>query len=233
MSAEWGELDERAWRLYSGAHRLLLRLAGQVPDELIARVRAMLARGELSYLPDTVTMAAVAGGVALTAEEVAVLREMLAALGADGEPAGADAVAVTTGTPATDHVFSPDAARPARVPAGLDLTDGVPGEFADLEDELFDLTDHLVVDALSEHAGVAEVRRAWRAGLSGPRRVYLAEVDPGVPAWELALEAQDELLEMGEHDPQVEVYWTGDDLPSYHRSAHASAILLWRRPDPA
>lgn len=227
MRVDWAELDERAWRLYSGAHRLLLRLAGQVPDELITRARTMLARGDLSYVPDTVTMAAVENEVALTAEEVAVLREMLAALGGDGDPTGADAVAITTVTPATGHGFSPDAAH------GLDLTDGVPGEFADLEDELFDLTDHLVADALSERAGVVEVRRAWRADPGGPRRVYLAEVDPGVPAWELTLEAQAELLEMDEPDPQVEVYWTGDALPPYHRSAHAAATVLWRRRDPA
>ena len=150
------ELDERAWRLYSGAHRLLLRLAGQVPDELITRARTMLARGDLSYVPDTVTMAAVENEVALTAEEVAVLREMLAALGGDGDPTGADAVAITTVTPATGHGFSPDAAH------GLDLTDGVPGEFADLEDELFDLTDHLVADALP-----ASAPASWRSGVPG------------------------------------------------------------------
>ncbi len=51
-------------------------------------------------------------------------------------------------------------------------------------------------------------------------------MDPGVPAWELTLEAQAELLEMDEPDPQVEVYWTGDALPPYHRSAHPAATAL-------
>ncbi len=93
---------------------LLLRLAGQVPDELITRARTMLARGDLSYVPDTVTLAAVENEVALTAEEVAVLREMLAALGGDGDPTGADAVAITTVTPATGHGFSPGRGARAR-----------------------------------------------------------------------------------------------------------------------
>ncbi|MFC7649922.1 hypothetical protein ACFQX6_63495 [Streptosporangium lutulentum] len=86
-----------------------------------------------------------------------------------------------------------------------------------------------MVDALSEHAGVVAVRRAWRDGSEGARRVYLMEVDPGIPAWGPTLEAQIEASQMGESDPQVEVYWTGDDLPPYHRAAIEAAAFLWRR----
>lgn len=229
MSAGWAGLDDQAWRLYGGVHRLLLRLAGRLPDELITRARTMLATGDLAYLPETVTLAAAEGGVPLTAEDVEALREMFAALGLEGEPTGADDITITTAVPATGHVFSPDWMSPPRVPAGLDLTGGVPGELADLEGDLLDLADHLVVDALSEHTGVAAVRRAWREGPEGVRRVYLVEVDPDVPAWELALAAQTELSQAGERDPQVEVCWTGDDLPPYHRFAREAAVLLWRR----
>ncbi|GAA3544923.1 hypothetical protein GCM10022419_026440 [Nonomuraea rosea] len=247
MSAEWAELDDGAWQLYGGLHRLLLRLAGRVPDELLTRARTMLAVGDLSYLPETVTMAALEYGVPLTAQELGLLREVFTALGIEGEPAGIDRVPTTDPTPdapptnaidrvnaadpapATGHRFSPDLAEPPRIPAGLDLTDGVPVELADLEDELFDLHDHLVVDALSEHTGVVAVLRAWRSGPGGRRRVYLAEVDPGVMAWELTLEAQTELRQLGEDDPQAEVYWTGDDLPPYHRAARAAATVLWKR----
>ncbi len=55
------------------------------------------------------------------------------------------------------------------------------------------------------------------------------EVDPGVPAWEAALEGQTEAEQLGENDPRVEVYWSGDDLPPYHRAAIEAAALLWRR----
>ncbi|SDI24428.1 hypothetical protein SAMN05421505_14024 [Sinosporangium album] len=229
MSADWAALDDRAWQLYSGMHRMLLRLAGRLPDELITRTRAMLAGGDLAYLPDTVAIAAVERGVPLTAQEVGLLREVFAALGFEGEPTASDEITLTTATPVTGHTFSPDVVRPPRVPARLDLTGGVPDELADLEDDLLDLVDHLVVDALSGHAGVAVVRRAWRDGPGGARRVYLVEVDPGVPAWEPTLEAQTEASQTGESDPQVEVYWTGDDLPPYHRAALEAAVLLWRR----
>lgn len=216
-------------RLYSGVHRLLLRLAGRLPDELITRARTMLATGDLAYLPDTVTLAAAARAVPLTAEDVEVLREVFAALGIDGEPAGADDITITMAVPMTGHTFSPDRVRPPRVPAGFDLTGGVPGELADLEDDLLDLADHLVVDALRERAGVVAVWRAWRDGPTDVRRIYLAEVTPDVPAWELVLEAQTELSQAGERDPQVEAYWTGDDLPPYHCLAREAAVLLWRR----
>ncbi|GAA1646753.1 hypothetical protein GCM10009733_049800 [Nonomuraea maheshkhaliensis] len=74
------------------------------------------------------------------------------------------------------------------------------------------LTDQLVVDALSERPGVVAVRRAWRDDSPEPRRVFLVEVDPGGPAWEAALEGRTEAEQLGESDPRVEVYWTGDDL---------------------
>lgn len=226
MSAPWAELDDRGLRLYTRLHRMLLRLAGQLPDELISRARALLAEGDLAHLPDAVTIAAAEGGVPLTAAEVELLREVFTALGLDAEPAAAGEVTLTTTTPGTGHTFSPDSATPPRVPAGIDLSGGVPNE---LEDDLFDLTDQLVVDALSERPGVVAVRRAWRDDSPQPRRVFLVEVDPGVPAWEAALEGQTEAEQLGENDPRVEVYWSGDDLPPYHRAAIEAAALLWRR----
>ncbi|MGI5285174.1 hypothetical protein ACQEVF_17820 [Nonomuraea polychroma] len=222
MSTPWAELDERAWQLYAGVHRLLLRLAGQVSDEVLTGARTMLAQGDLAYLPDTVTMAAAEHGVPLAAREVGVLRELLAAIGPGGEPAAVDQVTISDADPVPVHRFFPDSADPVRVPAGADLSAG------DADDAVFDLTDQLVTDALSEHQGVVTVLRAWRSGPLRRRRVYLAEVEPGVPAWEVALEAQTELAAMGERDPQVEVYWRGEEPPPYQRAARDAAVVLWR-----
>ncbi|MFC7647391.1 hypothetical protein ACFQX6_47885 [Streptosporangium lutulentum] len=118
MSAEWAELDDRARQLYGGVHRLLLRLASQLPDELITRARTMLAEGDLAYLPDAVMIAAAEGGVGLTAQEVGVLREVFAALGLEGEPTAADEVTLTTSTPVTGHTFSPRRSGPRACPPG-------------------------------------------------------------------------------------------------------------------
>ncbi|GLX00107.1 hypothetical protein [Microtetraspora sp. NBRC 16547] len=249
MATEWAELDEEAWRIFGGLHRLLLRLAGRFPDELLSHARAMLGQGDLAYLPDTVTGAAVGLGVSMAPAEVDLLRHVVEALGDGGEPpSGADQVPLSEVVPATDHRFAPAppavlASAGARIPASLDLT-GEPGadldnlddldDLDDLRDELTDLTDDLVVDALSEHAGVVAIWRTWRFGPAGPpdggQRVYLAEVEPGVRAWELTLDAQRELVQMDVEAPQVEVFWTGDELPPYHRAARDHAALLWNRP---
>ncbi|NRQ40511.1 hypothetical protein HII36_53165 [Nonomuraea sp. NN258] len=193
------ELDEQGRRIFEGLHRLLLRLAGRFPDDLVFRTRTMLAGGDLTYLPDIVTAAAAELGVTLTAPELDLLREVPVALGVGGEPTGAGQVTVSADTPPTGHFFR--------------------------RDDETDLSDDLVTDALTEYAGVAGVWRAWRS--DPDRRVYLAEVAPGVPAWELTAVAQTELVQMDDDAPQVEVFWTGDDLTPYHRAALDHATPLY------
>lgn len=231
MTAEWAEPDEQAWRLYGGLHRLLLRLAGQIPDELLSHTRTLLGTGEFAYLPDTVTASAAELGVSLTAAETRLLREVLATLGDDQAPTGTDQVTISEATPATDHRFIPVPPQlmDRVISDTLDLTAGPPPGLADLADDLTDLSDDLVVDALTEHDGVTAIWRAWRSGTGGWRRVYLAEVEPGVRAWDLTVEAQEELTHMDDGAPQVEVYWVGEDLPPYHHAARAHAALLWKR----
>jgi hypothetical protein len=46
------EEGEQGWRFYSGLHRLLLRVAGRVPDEWLTDIRRMLAGGDLVQVPD-------------------------------------------------------------------------------------------------------------------------------------------------------------------------------------
>lgn len=211
MTIERADLDAWGLHLYRRLHTLLLRLAGQAPDELLARTREMLAGGDLAYLPDTVTTAAAELGVPLTAGEVQDLRDVLDALGFDDEPTGLAQVTIAEepDTSPGPHRFRPIGPEPS--------------------DEPVDLTDQLLVDALSEQPGTVAVWRTWRITPGVPRRVYLAEVDPEVPAWDVTLAGQHELAEMGESDPQVEVFWSGHDLPPYHRAAQAGATLLWRR----
>jgi hypothetical protein len=249
VAAEWPEMDEGGWRVFGGLHRLLLRLAGRVPDEWLTHTRRLLCEGDTIYLPDTVTGGVAQLGVPLMATEVELLHYVMEALGSPGEElAAVEHVSISDVTPATDHRFYPAppvilASVGTRMPASLDLTGGDSDDLRDLPDdlpdhadlsgELTDQTDQLVVDALAETAGVVGVWRAWRFGPGGPpkdgRPVYLVEVDPGVRAWDVAHDAQGELAGEGEESPQVEVYWTGDDLTPYHRAARAGSALLWAR----
>src|SRR5690606_27046401 len=160
--------------IYPGLHRMLLRLAGRVPDELITHARALLGGGELVQLPDVVSASAVELGVPLTAAEVGLLREVLDVLDAVGpEPVGLAQVTIAEETPAPDYAFLPAPPQVrktagARIPATLDLAAGPPPELADLADDLTDLTDDIAMDTLSRHGDVAAVWRAWRCEADGP-----------------------------------------------------------------
>jgi hypothetical protein len=241
------EDGEQGRRFYGGLHRLLLRLAGRMPDEWLASMRSRIAGGELYEVPDHVSGGVVEVGVSLTADDVAVLREVTRAVfGRD--PMYIEQVTVVPETPASGHRFFPVpagvlATDPARIPPRLDLT-GCPGddfwtlppELADLDDLALRLTDgldQLLVPGPESAAGLLSVARAWRFPADGPLddgvRVVLVEVAESAPAYDIAGNLQRDLGRYGVTDPQVEVFWTGMELPPYHRAALAGSALLWRR----
>jgi hypothetical protein len=248
VTVEPTELDAQGWRLFGGLHRLLLRLAGRVPDDLLTHCRTLLGTVDVDYLPDTLAGTLAQLGVPLRADDIALLREASAQFGSPGAPTGIDAVPLAEEVPATGHRFFPAppgvlATAGARIPPALDLTGGDPEDFtvlpphlAHLSDLAYDLTDAVdarMADFVAVRDATVAVGRAWRFDPSGraaePRRVFLIEVDPGVWAWTLTDEAQRELVRKGEPDPQVEVFWTGDDLPPYHLAARAGSARLWAR----
>jgi hypothetical protein len=226
-------------QMFVDLHRALLGLAGRMPDHAVTDLRRQLGM-DLEYLPDSIVAFAVELGVPLTRAGVDAARAMI---GPERDPVGLDLVTFVDAVPETGHRFTPippDVLDRAgdRIPAVLDLTGGEPEELIDLPPELAHLTDlandladptdDRVVLTMADRTGTVGVWRAWRADPEAARRVYLVEVDPGLPAWEWTYEAQ---FELKNHDesPQVEVYWTGDELPPYHRAALAGAALLWAR----
>jgi hypothetical protein len=246
--ADGSELDEAGWRVWSGLHRLLFRLAGRVSDEWLTHARGMLGSGDLNYLPDTISGSLLELDLPLRPAEAQLLRDTLVVLGVDGdEPAGLARVRISDEpTPATGHRFHPAppavlAEAGARIPPSMDLTGGdpddlaeLPADLAHLDDLALDLTDQTDDRALGNATGqdgTISLWRTWRFGPQGPpaggRRVYLIEVTPGTPAWDITHELQRELIWKGEESPQVEVFWTGDELTPYHRAALAGAARLW------
>jgi hypothetical protein len=243
--------DERGWneadQLFADVHRMLLRLAGRLPDEALTRLRELLGNGDLRYLPDTVSVATVEFGIPVTPADKELLARVLTALDVPGgEPQLFAEVPVSAEPPpAGPFRFAPApppvlAEAGERIPPRLDLTGGDPEDLTDLPRELAHLadlagrltdpSDEGVVVTLMAEEGIVGVWRTWRSGpdpASAARPVYLAEVAPGAAAWDLAYEAQRSLADDGDPAPQVEVYWTGDPLPSYHRAALTGAALLW------
>ena len=151
-------------------------------------------------------------------------------------------------TPPSGHRFLPVAgpvwaSNPGRIPSGLDLTGGssddlwdLPSDLSGLDDIATGLTDpddQSVVTVLSLNEDVLSVARAWRFAADGPLdegvRVVLVAVAESAPAYDVTGRVQRVLAEDGVVDPQVEVFWTGTDLPPYHREALAHSALLWRR----
>ncbi|MEU6203275.1 hypothetical protein ABZ814_06770 [Micromonospora musae] len=238
----WGEGE----RLLAEVHRMLLRLAGRVPDEVLPALRELLGNGDLRYLPDAVSVATVQYAVPITPADKELLARILIVLDTPGgEPQLYDEVPVAAQPPpARPFRFLPVppavAVRAAdRISSRLDLTGGgdpfdltdLPADLAPLADLASELTDQLddrALDNLSLADGVRGIWRSWRLGASDTaRRVYLVELGSGVPAWEVTQEAQDALSMKGEQAPQVEAFWTGEPLTDYHRAALAGAALLW------
>ncbi|MEU1603556.1 hypothetical protein [Micromonospora matsumotoense] len=239
----WGEADD----LFAAVHRMLLRLAGRLPDEVVTHLRKFLGNGDLRYLPDAVSVATVQYAVPLSAADRELLAHVLLALDAPGgEPQLYDEVPVSEEVPPVGAFrFLP--ARAAVVeraggwlPNPLDLTGGdpedltaLPARLSDLADLAYELTDRIddrLMDNVSRHPGVRGIWRAWRlavGGSSAEQRVCLVELSPGMRAWDITYDAQCALAEKGEEAPQVETFWAGEPLPPYQRAALAGAALLW------
>ncbi|MEV4757860.1 hypothetical protein AB0J86_22470 [Micromonospora sp. NPDC049559] len=219
-------------------HRLLLRLSGRLPDELITSSRRWLAEGEFVEIAQAVLFAALANRVELTEDDVALLSGVLAEAGEDTEPL-ADIERVD-GEPLPPYgvaPVSPDelAEHGDAVPYCIDLT--VPYDGPGAADEI----DRAAVAALAarpdDRAGATALWRAWRfpsidAPWPPPRRIYLVQGgdEAGLPA--LASRTQDALEAAGEADPQVEAFLDPDDLPTYQRTALGFSTLLWAAAPP-
>jgi hypothetical protein len=240
------EAGEQGWRYLSGLHRLLLRLAGQVPGDWLTDMRRMLAEGDLALLPDTVAGSTAQFRVPLTNGEVALLREMSQAfLGED--PMTLHLVTLAEQTPLPHYRFFPAPAEVLatdadRIPPRMDLT-GRPGDslwelppalapLGDLATRLTDPEDRSPINLLRDEEDVRSVARAWRFPPAGPFdggvRVVLVEVNPYAPAWDYAHDVAQGLGRRGDDTAEVEVYWAGEELPPYHRAALGGAALLWR-----
>ncbi|MFI5935188.1 hypothetical protein [Actinoplanes sp. NPDC051494] len=229
------------WAERAAMHRLLLRLAGRVPDEFVSYTRKVLCDGDLLLLSGALSASLAQLGVSVTPDEFELLR------GLAPEAKGIELIPVSAEPlPPTGHVFSPVSAEVLAVSAGsvplrLDLSGGstfdlreVGPELASLADlamVLTDDTDQETVNDLSFEGGVVAVRRAWRFAASGApveaQRVFLIEAAPGWPAWDLTGSTQVVLGEERVRYPQVETYWSGDELSAYHKSALENAALLW------
>jgi hypothetical protein len=200
-----------------------------------------------------VAFAVVAQRIPLAAGDIALLGELLAADGGDSAaltqvPVAQVPVAQVPVAPAqvTPAQVTPAQVTPAQVAqAQVALSDPPPPyRFGPAppdapapprpDDAPLDEVDRAAVAAVAAEAGAHGLWRAWRypadeAPWPPPRRIYLVETADTADLVELTARIQRHLAAAGETDPQVEVFPTAAELPSYQRSARAYAGLIWAR----
>jgi hypothetical protein len=217
-------------------HQLLLRMAGRLPDELIAEARRWLAGGELVEIAQAVVFAALAGRIVVTELDAALLADTLTAAGED-----ADALADIERSEADPQPLyglapvSPEelAEYGDEVPYSIDLTgpyDGPGGA-----DEIDAAAVAVLAAQLADDAPVAPAAALWRTWRfpaidtqwPPPRRMYLVQAEGEAALPGLAAQLQDALDAAGETNPQVEAFLDPDELPAYQRTALGFSALLW------
>jgi hypothetical protein len=230
-------------RRTQACHWLLLRTAGWVADELIARCRTWLSQGRLREVARAIAHAAIAQRLRLTEPDLDLLTELLATEGSDCS--ALEILDITDIDPMPPFGFAPTRwqAEIARIPSADMRTAHAPTVEPDCD------SDRAVVRVAAGDPTVRGVWRAWRfcgnAAWPPPRRVYVLETEPHADLPGVEAGAREACRLVGDRHPQIEVYPgpagnpTGgpdpayQEPPSYQRLARDNGALLWaRRPDP-
>jgi hypothetical protein len=184
-------------------HRVLLRLAGWLPDDVLADARARLADDRPGEVAGILTFAGRRTLLPMPDEDVELLTGLLAEPGA-----------LHTVEPETELVwtFAPSAA--------VDDDESLVAELARAD----------LVAAMSDEPTARGLWRAWRTPGDGsayppPRAVYVVAADGDLPG--LTARLQHRLAVAGETPPRVEVVAVDEELPDYQREACERGSLLW------
>jgi hypothetical protein len=200
-------------------HGMLLRLAGNVPDELLTRCRDWLAEGRLAEVAYAVTDAVLGHNVSVAADDLALLGRLLAASGADP--------GILTGVQPTSYETLP----------AFRFAPNLPEEFEDVDVQAAQRLAMTAAGLVSGIAAAHGIWQAWRLPLHAapwpPRQVFVVEVDPDANLPALTGVLQEVLTASGAWAPQVEVYPLGAEPPRYQALARLDGELLWAStPDP-
>jgi hypothetical protein len=195
-------------------HLMLLGLAGRVSDDVIARCRALLADQQVDIGPDLLT-AVLAQGAPLSELEADFLADVL-----DWTYAAEEQLSQLEVT---------DIDIPLRYGFAAALCEDVTAVGPNTEG-----VDGAAIEATAASPGTKGLWRAWRVPTEGAvsqqaRRVYVVEADEDADLISATGNIQRALSAVEETDPQVEVYPTWSELPSYQRLARAHGELLWSR----
>lgn len=216
-------------------HEVLLHIAGRAPDDLLTTARGWLAGDRHLDVARAVAFAVLTYRVPVREEDLMALADVLSGGEIDPSVLGQADVAVNDIAPPFLFQAEPPAAfadpEPAPKEGGKRRRKGRGKDVGEPPVGGVDPIDQAAVEAVAG-PGVRGLWCAWRLAADGspwpaPRRVYVLEVELSGERPVAAAHLQRALAEAGEHDPQVEVYATNEDLPSYQRLARAGGSLVW------
>jgi hypothetical protein len=216
-------------------HDVLLRIAGQASDEVVAEARAWLADGRQVEVAQAIAFGAASHHVPMLKADIGVLAAVLTA--------GNEDSSILAELPVRQAEAVPDWAMAPFGPQTMGALGGAAPHVADLTGdresaERPDEVDRAAVSAaVNCHGGTRLVGlwRAWRYPRESslgvrPRRLYLLEAGSEIEGGALvsvAAEVQRALQAAGEANPQVEVFREAEDIPTYQRLAQGYGALLW------
>ncbi|WP_238012838.1 hypothetical protein KZZ52_15305 [Dactylosporangium sp. AC04546] len=211
-------------------HWMLLRLSGELPDDLATQCRAWLARGRELDLGRAVARAVLAQRTPLTGPDLGLLAELLVEAGMDASALSMVDVASLDQVPRYGFVSSRAmiegilggdvGAGPPAMPAGQG------------QEQVEDVVESGALAAVAGEPGALALWRSWRFPSDGapwppPKRVFVVEVDEAADPVGITDRVQGAVAAAGEAAPQVEVYPRRAELPGYQRLARAYGALLW------
>lgn len=211
-----------SYPLTSELHEILLRVAGWLPDDALARARSILAADHWSDVAQLLAFAGRRNVLPLDEDDLEILAESLESEGLDSSVL--EAMELISGNPPLLWKFSSDWGESG---------DADDDEGADSAMLISALAEQDLLTEVVEEPGIrglwSSVRRpADGAPYPEPRVVYVAEVDDDAddPA-ELTAQFQETLIAAGERDPQVEVVSIHGTSAGYQRAAQMGGKLLW------
>jgi hypothetical protein len=210
-------------------HELLLRVAGSLPDRVLADARELLAEGKRAQVVQMVAYSAVSQPFQLDADEIRLLRAELTLAGVSQLAAVLEEVRgerqPEPGLFLSSLPQTREEAEAAMLP--LDLTN-LPGGPKDL-----DAADQALLRIAGAQRGIRALWRAWRMPPAArpwdePVRVYVVSVDGSVAGLaDLSARLRRVVAGAGDAGAQVEVCWGGLNVPFYQTLARSCGALLW------
>jgi len=235
-------------------HEALLRVAGWLPDDVLAHARRLLADERSGDVARLLVFAGSRIVLPLNDDDLGVLTELLER--EDIDPEVLETIELAAELPPVLWAFSEEPP---------DTGDGCSESEADGPALTTRLAENDLVSAVVEEGGVRALWRAWRAPFDAapyplPRPVYVIEVDGGVyrlrehgtgavdgakgdedgevaeateadvvavDVAKVAGRLQAKLVAAGERDPQIEVLSPHAPPPPYQRAARVGGKLIW------